>query len=155
MAAIEKVCELTGEYVGWEMYGYKHNQLQITPASRKQFRGDGDTVYVERKGQRLVSKNGSSTCYDKNQMVNYEPPFTSEKEYLDYLKWIGWRLVNNYSFVYFTKTPSLQGNVNGYYYNWTMDIATMRRKMKRLLRCKKLNVVFVDNLDDLGNNQGN
>lgn len=39
MAGIEKICEFSGEYPGYLMYGYKHNQLQIMPKYRKLFRG--------------------------------------------------------------------------------------------------------------------
>ena len=39
--------------------------------------------------------------------------------------------------------PNLQGEVEGYYVNWSFDIKTVKRKMKRLLRTD-LNVFEVD-----------
>ena len=39
MAGIEKICEYSGEYVGYKMYDYKKNQLQILSKYRKLFRG--------------------------------------------------------------------------------------------------------------------
>ena len=35
----------------------------------------------------------------------------------------------------------LQGNVEGEYLNYSMDLSTVKRKLKRLLRCKELNIV--------------
>lgn len=46
MAGIEKVCEYSGEYPGWLMYGYKHNHIQIMPKYRKEFRGAEHTLHI-------------------------------------------------------------------------------------------------------------
>ena len=37
MAGIEKVCEISGEHPGGDMYGYKHNHIQIMPEHRKHY----------------------------------------------------------------------------------------------------------------------
>lgn len=149
MAGIEKICELTGEYPGWPMYGYKRNQLQIMPIVRPQFRGDGDTIYVELEGLRWEYKWGGTSTFNKEEMNWYEPPFQCEREFIQYKRNIDkLRLLKEYKFAYITRTPALQGEVDGVYINWTNDISAMKRKMKRLLRCKKLNIVFVNNLYD-------
>ena len=45
MAGIEKVCEFSGDYDGWLMYGYKHNRIQVNPEYRKLFKGLGFKFY--------------------------------------------------------------------------------------------------------------
>ena len=39
MAAIEKICEATGDYPGPAMYKYKRDHIQVTPGARKLFKG--------------------------------------------------------------------------------------------------------------------
>ena len=39
MSGIEKVCEFSGEYPSWLMYGYKRNRIQVMPEYRKLFKG--------------------------------------------------------------------------------------------------------------------
>lgn len=46
MAGIEKRCEYSGEYCGWDMYGWKHNNIQIMPKYRKLFRGAKATLII-------------------------------------------------------------------------------------------------------------
>lgn len=39
MAGIEKICEYSGDYHGWLMYGWKRDHIQVCPEYRKLFRG--------------------------------------------------------------------------------------------------------------------
>lgn len=149
MAAIEKVCEFSGEYPSWLMYGYKLNQLQIMPKYRKLFRGAEHTLYISRPIQKLEHKGKWGCSYRDNDYEYmkdaYEPSFTSEREYLDYLrKHEGYRLVNQYDYCLHVPDAILQGEVKGVYVNSTYHLPTMLRKLKRLLRCKKVNVVWLD-----------
>lgn len=59
MAAIEKICELSGEYPGWKMYGYKRNHIQIMPKYRKRFRGVEATLHFFKSDLLLVDRYGS------------------------------------------------------------------------------------------------
>ena len=136
------------------MYQYKRNQLQIMPKYRKLFRGDGDTVYVQFYEKKWINlRDGYLKFYWEDQVIEemtwYDPPFRTEQEFIEYKKVVKKeRLVNEYKYVYVTNTPELQGDdSDGIYYNWTTHLPTMKRKMKRLLRCHKLNLVFVDDLD--------
>ena len=95
MAAIEKICEYSGEYPGWEMYRYKRDLIQIMPAYRKLFR--------------------------------------NQEHYLF------WFTVPDYfnSYEYCLFVPSVEGKVNGYYWNWAINPSTAKRKLKRMLRAYK------------------
>jgi hypothetical protein len=147
MAAIEKVCELTGEYPSHKMYSFKRNQLQITPQARIQFRGAGDTLFVEKPKLVWVSKLGTILDFDPQEVNNYHPPFNNLSEFIEYKRAVNKeRLLKSYQYAFLTNSPRLQGDVEGVYFNSSTKLSTVRRKIKRLLRCKKLNLVFVDNL---------
>ena len=47
MAAIEKICEYSGDYPGWVMYDYKRNHIQIMPQYRNDFRGKKAILYIQ------------------------------------------------------------------------------------------------------------
>jgi hypothetical protein len=150
MAGAEKICELSGEYPGWLMYQYKRNQLQITPKYRKLFRGDGNTIYVQKDGLYWEYNWGGLTSFNLVEMELFDPPFTDVAEFISYKKQVEkLRLTQRYQFAYLTDTPELQGNVAGVFINFTYDLPATKRKMKRLLRCRDLNVIFVDDLRNI------
>lgn len=106
MAGIEKICEYSGEYPGWDMYTYKRNLIQIMPKYRKLFRGKPAVLFW-------------FTVPDKD--------FTIQGRH-------GHKIFHVASYDYVLYVPDLPGNVNGYYWNWTTDRSATRRKLKRLLR---------------------
>ena len=143
MAGIEKVCELSGEYCGWKMYGYKRNHIQVTPKKRKLFRGKEHTLYIFKPEKYWEYPFGGRTQYNKNEMEWFKIPFTSESEYIDYKKTVEkMRLVNQHYFV--LDVPELKGEVNGRYMESTYDLTGLKRRLKRMLRVQKLNIVHVD-----------
>ncbi len=101
MAAIEKVCEMCGDYHGHAMYRYKYNHLQMCPKHRKDFRYKEAVLYLS-----TLEDNKFDYCLVVNDMT-------------------------------------VQGNVNGQYFNTacTVNYSSVIRKMRRLLRCRKLNIV--------------
>lgn len=146
MAAIEKVCEFSGEYPGGEMYSYKRNSLQILPKYRKKFKGAKHTLHVFKPSLQM-KLHGTSAHYsfDESDMLNYEPPFNNVAEYLQYKKEVTKeRLVKEHYYLLEVTDPNLAGEVDGQYLNWTMDLKTTLRKMKRMLKCKKLNLIKHD-----------
>lgn len=150
MAGIEKVCEFSGEYGSYDMYDYKRNQLQIMPKYRKLFRKAKHTLYIEKPKKFLGYKNSDSYIFSSNfekklkdEMESYIPPFTNVKEFLDYS---GQKIVHKYEFALVVEDKNLFGEVNGIYCNHTSNKKHMIRKIKRLLRVKNINIVFVDNL---------
>lgn len=40
----------------------------------------------------------------------------------------------------------LKGEVNGLYLNWSNQLSTVKRKIKRIIGCKKVNIQFHDML---------
>lgn len=128
MAGIEKICEFSGDYPAWAMYGYKRNQLQIMPAYRKLFRGAVHTLYVKPTRNLWLYSFGGYTEYALND---------------DWFTYTRGRVVQEYDYCLVVDDEALLGQVSGLYFNTTHDIATMKRKMKRLLRAKRLNVVTI------------
>lgn len=144
MAAIEKVCEFSGEYPGYHMYKYKKNLIQVMPTYRKLFRGAEATLYVKKKDLKVVSRSGLVGDYDKEGMKDYIPEFTSESEYKAYLRHQRRAvIVPEYEYCLVVKDKGLFGEVEGEYYNYTYHLPTVVRKMKRLLKAKKLDMVTV------------
>ena len=128
MAGIEKVCELSGDRLGSEMYIHKRNHIQVCPKYRKQFRGAWHTLYIS------MEKEG----YER--LSHY---FTRPKEK---------DIKPVYKIDYCLHVPALQGRVDGLYYNHTYGkIGAVKRRLKRMLRCKKLNIVYVNTQEELFN----
>lgn len=132
MAGIEKICEFSGERGGWQMYGYKRNQLQILPKYRKLFRGAEHTLYIQFNRLNWVYNWGGYTEYDPEERFFY----------------MKGRVVPEYSYNLAVTDEKLFGQVDGNYINYTHHLPTVKRKLKRLLRCRKLNIVFVEDLKD-------
>jgi hypothetical protein len=63
MAGIEKICEFSGNYPGWLMYDYKHNNLQIEPQWRKYFKNTKEPVLYLCKSKSYIQKNPERKCY--------------------------------------------------------------------------------------------
>ena len=127
MAGIEKICEFSADYEGGVMHGYKHNQLQIMPKYRKLFRGAEHTLYIQFNRLNWVYNWGGYTEYDP----------LADRFYMK------GRIVPEYSYKLVVTDEKLLGQVGGKYTNHTHHLPTVKRKLKRLLRCKKLNIVEI------------
>lgn len=166
MAGIEKVCEFSGEYPGWEMYDYKRNHIQVMPKYRKEFRGKDAVLYVVKRD--LLVDYGNFTmkanldCINPNpteadwdswkyeRVVHYPYPgvkeilgtfFENKKQYCEHLKTEHKRLVQEYEFI--LHVPDVPGEVNGMYVNYTTDLTSTVRRLKRMLRARELEVMFL------------
>jgi hypothetical protein len=125
MAGIEKICELTGEYPGYLMYGYKQNSIQIMPKYRKQFRGHKAVLLIFKPEWRYTYRSGSG------------------KGTVSWAAWYGddrdeGRLYARYDYCLYV--PSIPGRVEGEYWNFTNRISTMKRKMRRLVGVNNLTI---------------
>lgn len=125
MAAIEKVCEFSGEYSGWNMYRYKHNHIQIMPEYRKLFAKCKCVLVIHKKEMRYIHNDGSSMSADHS----------------DYAIRLGYKLKPSYTYSLVVLDENLQGQVEGVYLNWSNDISTVIRKMKRLTKNPKLKII--------------
>ena len=140
MAGIEKICEMSGHHPGGIMWSYKRNQLQIMPEYRKLFRGAKHELRIKVEGI-YWCKNDCCHRYNIEEYKHYEYPFRDIKEFDEYQKEFGYKLVKEYEYTLKVFDKDLQGNVEGEYLNYSMDLSTVKRKLKRLLRCKELNIV--------------
>jgi len=128
MAGCEKVCELTGEYCGPDMYRYKRDLIQISKEARKRFRGDSGHLLWWVSGYEVYNPRGLyCQPYDKDCM--YQKSLLVDSKY---------KLRPIYTYVYQTSNPDLQGSVEGDYTNTTRNISKVIRKIKRLTRNYKL-----------------
>lgn len=164
MAAIEKVCEFSGEYPGHDMYGYKRNHIQIMPKYRKQFRGHEAVLFVFKDGYVESSKSfytsTSMECVNPNpteedwdsgnarrvvkiengRRVPYIAFFDNVQEYKEYLKTVQTRLLVNYTYILYV--PTLPGEVDGMYMNTTRSLSKVLRRMKRLVGTRNLKISY-------------
>lgn len=154
MAGIEKVCEFSGEYPGWLMYGYKRNHIQIMPKHRKEFRGKHAVLYIQRKDHVLgayVARKGG-WCYHLNREEYKDRIVIVNGKKYDRVNDRGnaWHPVSiSKEFWYALVVPDLPGDVHGVYSNHSCNISAVKRRLKRMLRCKKLEVRYVDVLEDI------
>lgn len=77
----------------------------------------------------------------------------NEKDFINFMKDNNQflSLVKQYSYLLDVRDPCLKGIVNGQYLGKTMCISRFKRKMKRMLRCKKLNLIFVEDISSYYN----
>lgn len=183
MAAIEKVCEFSGEYPSWKMYEYKRNLIQIMPKYRKLFKGADHELHIwkpEKKvrGGRTGAYSDApkihpdaNSCHlwtedqwDKAEREGFTEYFRTRKyshggvtlegfyvvfgsltEMRSVYKEItGEHLADFYTWELRVSDPALQGEVDGVYHNWGFNISTTKRKIKRMLGCRKLNIIKHD-----------
>lgn len=157
MAAIEKVCEYSGDYPGWKMWDYKRNHIQICPEYRKTFKGAKHILVIAKSEKQIMwAGGGTSTltsecncveyCGNKSGVLNR---FWKGRGYYlwsgrkdspdEYLKKI--RVSQEYLFDLYC--PELQGDVQGHYMNWSTDLSSVKRRLKRMIG-SDLNIVYVD-----------
>lgn len=95
----------------------------------------------------IASKNGFvkrertrqfSIC---GELEEYEFVFTSHDDIRTYYKKHGRHFEDFYTWELRVTDPKLQGEVKGKYHNWGFNISTTKRKLKRMLKCKELNVI--------------
>lgn len=142
MAAIEKICEFSGDYESSLMYKNKRNHIQVLKRHRHNFKGAEHTLHIFKESKYWMTKNNVAYwSYTATEMEYYIPPFTNEKEFIKYYSKLHQaKLVDEYIVVLEVSDPRLVGRVNGRYMNWTFDISATKRRLKRMIG-KKLNIV--------------
>jgi len=144
MAAIEKVCEYSGEYGGPEMYTWKKNSIQISPKYRKLFKGckcelvfDNTETYVTNKYDFLLP------IKDADYYIEKFVDWTREDEITYLLKYHNFnRLVQKWEYTLIVYDERLWGEVGGLYKNTTLDRGAVIRKMKRLVGDSNLKITY-------------
>lgn len=137
MAGSEKVCEFSGDYPGWLMYGYKRNHIQIIPKYRKLFRAAEAHIEITRVETILEYKGGGYSIWPTSFFDQ------EDKEWWEYRANIqGNKIKKEYWFCLVVKDAQLQGEVQGKYYNYTTDLKDTIKRLKRMLRCRNLKVIY-------------
>jgi hypothetical protein len=126
MAGIEKICEYSGDYPGYKMYGYKRNHIQICPKYRKLFRGANARMEIIKVENQFVFKSGGYT--DVSDAVE--------------MRMTGGRVMKEYTFRLVVEDPILSGEVGGVYVNWTFNLRQTVKRLKRMLRCRNLRIIY-------------
>ena len=125
MAAVEKICEFSGDCPGWDMYMYKRNHIQIMPEYRKLFAKCKCILVIHDKKMVNVNKYGSIMSSSNAKLLNI----------------LGYKLKPRYTYSLVVLDENLQGEVEGIYLNWSTKIGTVIRKMKRLTKNPHLKVI--------------
>lgn len=151
MAGIEKVCEYSGDYPGYLMYGYKRNHIQICPEYRKEFRGQHATLIFFKPDDRYVNWRISKSCIASRRYYGDDDQDELFKHGRKWYRWVcdtkrrnGWMIAKPVSVVvqyeYVLIVPSLPGNVEGQYFNHTCSKGDTIRRLKRLVGSKYLTI---------------
>ena len=150
MAAIEKMDEVTGEHGGWRMYGWKRDHIQVTPETRKMFKDKKATLYIFKSDDKSlchICRFGgySRILYNKEFYTKIKNKWYEWKN--DYLR-PGWEIAKpiyvttEYNYVLYV--PEIQGEVQGCYYNHSFKLASVKRRINRMMGYKvpviKLNI---------------
>lgn len=139
MAGIEKLCEYSGEYPGWHMYLHKRNHIQIMPKYRKLFRYQPHVLFWFKPKLRWINKMGGVSDFNVEELSWFDTPYKSISEYEN-----DFGLRRQLEYWYMLYVPGLPGIVNGQYVNYTVSRTSTRRRLKRMLRCKRLNEINLD-----------
>jgi len=149
MAGIEKICEYSGEYPGWPMYGYKHNLIQVMPKYRELFKGQPSILFIK-KEPHLVNYGCPGRIF--LSLWYWKWKWVSIPRFWTRYYWI-WRDVGEPLFDepkrvwdYMLYSPLLPGNVEGKYYNYTLEPMKMIHKIRRLVGKKNLMIIPVYDL---------
>lgn len=144
MAGIEKLCEYSGIHAGHRMWHYKRNHIQVLPKHRKMFEKQFYILFIFKK---------ETVHRHKGTAMEHHPYFYRKVG----SKWYEWRgkrysnkellrlckgVVTEYMFTLYV--PSVPGQVQGLYTNWTTDLGATKRRLKRMLKCKRLRTVRLD-----------
>lgn len=156
MAGIDKVCELSGEFPGWKMYGYKRNHIQIMPQYRPLFKGHkavlnfSETEYMLQMGPNRDNYYGYSNKEAFKQYHSLLKQGYSVKEAAKIaFGEASYRPFFQYSYELITRVPELQGQEHGVYSNTSYSKGTVRRKLQRLVGGKRfLKIKSVKNNDE-------
>lgn len=164
MSAIEKVCELTGDYPGSAMYTMKRNHIQVASKHRHQFRGHKATLYVFkhrtvimdsecRWDTKLKCINPNPTeedwessdpelvvMYKNGLKTTYSVFYDNLRQYKAALRKRHERLATEYEYV--LHVPSLEGEVEGWYSNCSTDMSAVIRRLGRLVGHRNLTVKY-------------
>lgn len=144
MSDIEKLCEYSGIYAGYSMWHYKRNHIQVLPKYRKVFEKQPHTLYIFEK----------ETVHRHNGTAMEHHPLFYRKVAGRWYEWRGKRhsgtelllpckgVVPEYMFTLYV--PSVPGQTQGLYTNWTTDLGATKRRLKRMLKCKMLRTVRLD-----------
>lgn len=114
MAGIEKICEFSGTFdpALKSMYEIKRNNIQVLPGYRKLFKGQEHIMF-------LFERRPANEEHADWTMFNTRRP---EFEFCLYV-------------------PGVPGQVSGFYWNYSSDFGTVKRKLKRLLKTRSLNII--------------
>lgn len=140
MAGVEKQCEMGGEYRGSLMYTYKKNSLQVNPEKRKLFRKHKavfflfkPSVFVFTHGRRHAYKIGKAeTVIQKTEKGGF--PVWQLSGFTDKDRWEQGVPKFAYEYDYCVYVPSLQGEVDGKFFNYSSYLGIVRRKINRMFQ---------------------
>jgi len=129
------------------MYDYKHNHIQIMPKYRHLFKGKMHILFIQKKREDIYLRMRGglmSTCDDDGiqRIGKHWYAWVRRNRYLEDFKQVS--IVEHFAFCLLV--PELPGNVDGMYFNSTCSISTVKRKLKRMLGCRRLNVVYVEDI---------
>lgn len=143
MAAIEKICEYSGDYCGWDMYEYKRNSIQVAPRYRELFRGATAKLIIREKTLRIGNKRRDALFYPDDWFPGHT---LGSIDYSKYSYGHGglWRTRVRYEYSLVVEDKHLQGIVGGEYIHYSSEISDVKRKLIRLLRCDKNKFVVED-----------
>lgn len=139
MAGIEKMSEISGIGHGWKMYGYKRNHIQVTPDERKLFRKQKAVLFVFKSETLRHMGKYSSTNMSYNKEF-YEKINGRWHEWRNDPIKPGWeklypiRAVHEYAYCLYV--PEIEGEVNSCFWNWSTEMAGVKRRLNRMLQYK-------------------
>lgn len=152
MAAIDKICEYSGNYTGYHMYGFKRNHIQIEPQYRKFFKGKNAILTFEKLDSEVLSCKDYyvlNYSWEKEREYYNEIYFDVPENKIEFEKWMKFHFKRKPTKEYFYSLEIIDEDWNSpannkIFTNYTYDNPKhVIRRLKRLLGGEKyLTVVF-------------
>lgn len=141
MAGIEKRCEISGDYCGWEMYGWKYNSIQVKPEFRSLFKGKDfflvaypcDSIYLrDSSGALCLNKEDFSKTPDSIRKTPKKTDIPSDS----HVRWHKGKVVRGWWFC--LSVPEVPGVVRGEFINHTYDMKAVLHHLRKLLGLRSI-----------------
>ena len=147
MAAIEKICEFSGEYGSYDMYNWKRTSIQIMPHHRKKFRGCNSVLYITKKPDDIFLSESKGFKYFASHLKGKTKKeikrYIKENYEKGYIRNPNTKVIYRYEYWLQVENDELQGRVEGRYFETSFHLKTVIRKIKRLTRNYRLKIIYI------------
>ena len=119
MAAVDKICEFSGKFVGQDICKISDICIQVLPIYHKLFHNMEHYFFILKPEALIIPERHIRFYSNKKNIIKL-------REY-----------------TYCLYVPDIKGKVDGFYWGSTVNLSLTKRKIKRIVGGRKLNCISV------------